>query len=262
LLCYGNAVRIVTWNVNSVRAREERLLAYLTQRVPDVLCLQEIKVEDERFPVEACRALGYAAAVFGQRTYNGVAILSRTPLTEVRRGFDDGDPDPQARFIAATTAGVRVMSAYVPNGQAVGSEKFAYKLQWLERLGRHVGAACAGDSPAVLCGDLNVAPEPIDVHDPAAWEGQVLCSAAEREALARALGSGWIDVVRRLNPEARIYSWWDYRQLAFPKNRGLRIDHIFARAALALRARAAGVDRDARKGKLPSDHAPVWAEFT
>lgn len=254
-------MRIATWNVNSVKAREERLLAYLTQRAPDVLCLQEIKVEDAKFPVEACRTLGYQAAVFGQRAYNGVAILSRTPLAAVRRGFGDGDADEQARFLEATTAGVRVMCAYVPNGQAVGSEKYAYKLRWLERLGRHLASA-PRDEPAVLCGDMNVAPEAIDVHDPTAWEGHVLCSEAERQALAHALGAGLVDVVRRLNPDARLYSWWDYRQLAFPKNHGLRIDHIFASEPLAERATAAGVDRDARKGKLPSDHAPVWAEFS
>jgi exodeoxyribonuclease-3 len=255
-------VRIATWNVNSVKAREERLLAYLTQRAPDVLCLQELKVEDAKFPLEACRGLGYEAAVFGQRTYNGVAILSRTPLLDVQRGFDDGGDDPQARCIAATTAGVRVMSVYVPNGQAVGSEKFAYKLRWLERLGRHLDAALAADPPAALCGDLNVAPEAIDVHDPGAWEGQVLVSPPEREALARAVHPRLVDVVRHLNPQGGLYSWWDYRQLAFPKNHGLRIDHIFASPSLAARATAAGVDRDARKGKLPSDHAPVWAEFT
>jgi exodeoxyribonuclease-3 len=253
-------VRIVTWNVNSVKAREERLLAYLAARPPDVVCLQELKVEDEKFPTEACRVLGYEAAVFGQRTYNGVAILSRTPLTDVRRGFADGDDDAQARCVAATTAGVRVMSAYVPNGQAVGSEKFAYKLRWLARLERFL-ASVPTDAPVAFCGDLNVAPEAIDVHDPVAWEGQVLCSRDERDALARALGPRLVDVVRRLNPEARIYSWWDYRQLAFPKNHGLRIDHIFVTTPLAARAKAAGVDREARKGKLPSDHAPVWAEF-
>ena len=254
-------MRIVTWNVNSVKAREERLRAYLTQRAPDVLCLQEIKVEDDKFPREACRALGYEAAVYGQRTYNGVAILSRLPLEDVQRGFVDGAADPQARFIAATTAGIRVMSVYVPNGQAVGSEKFAYKLGWLERLGRHLDAALAAGVPAALCGDLNVAPAAIDVHDPAAWEGHVLVSPEERAALARAVEPRLVDVVRRMNPDARIYSWWDYRQLAFPKNHGLRIDHILVSAPLAARVRAAGVDRDARKGKLPSDHAPVWAEF-
>jgi exodeoxyribonuclease-3 len=254
-------VRIVTWNVNSVKAREERLLAYLTQRAPDVLCLQELKVEDDKFPVAACRTLGYEAAVFGQRTYNGVAILSRTPLADVHRGFADADDDAQARFVAATTAGVRVMSAYVPNGQSVGSEKFAYKLRWLDRLGRFLAAQVSADAPAAFCGDLNVAPDPIDVHDPAAWEGQVLFTREERDALARALGPRFVDVVRQCNPDARLYSWWDYRQLAFPKNRGLRIDHIFVTPVLAARVTTAGVDRDERKGKLPSDHAPVWAEF-
>jgi exodeoxyribonuclease-3 len=254
-------VRIVTWNVNSVKAREERLLAYLTQRAPDVLCLQETKVEDVKFPVDACRALGYEVAAFGQRAYNGVAILSRTPLADVRRGFGDADDDPQARCIAATTAGVRVMSVYVPNGQALGSEKFVYKLRWFERLGRHLAAAVPADVPAALCGDFNVAPEAIDVHDPVAWEGHVLCSEEERAAFVRAVQPRLVDVVRRLNPDARLYSWWDYRQLAFPKNHGLRIDHILATPPLAERAVAAGVDRDMRKGKLPSDHAPVWVEI-
>jgi len=254
-------VRIVTWNVNSVKAREERLLAYLTQRAPDVLCLQETKVEDVKFPVAACRALGYEVAAFGQRAYNGVAILSRTPLADVQRGFGDGDDDPQARLIAATTAGVRVMSVYVPNGQALGSEKFVYKLRWLERLGRHLAAAVSAAAPAALCGDFNVAPEAIDVHDPVAWEGHVLCSEEERAAFVRAVQPRLVDVVRRLNPDARLYSWWDYRQLAFPKNHGLRIDHILATPPLAERAVAAGVDRDMRKGKLPSDHAPVWVEI-
>jgi exodeoxyribonuclease-3 len=254
-------VRIVTWNVNSVKAREERLLAYLTHRAPEVLCLQEIKVEDEKFPADACRALGYEVAVFGQRTYNGVAILSRAPLADVQRGFADGDDDPQARFIAATTAGVRVMSVYVPNGQAVGSEKFTYKLRWLERLGSHLAGAFPAEAPAVLCGDLNVAPAALDVHDPVAWEGRVLCSPEERDALARALAPRLVDVVRRVHPETPLYSWWDYRQLSFPKNHGLRIDHVFASAPLAARVTAAGVDREVRKGKLPSDHAPVWAEF-
>jgi exodeoxyribonuclease-3 len=254
-------MRVATWNVNSVRAREERLLAWLASSAPDVLCLQETKVVDDKFPVESCRAAGYDVAHFGQRTYNGVSILSRTPLEDVQRGFGDGEDDEQARFIAATTMGVRVMSAYVPNGQAVDSPKFAYKLRWLARLERYVQTHVAPAAPAVLCGDFNVAPADIDVYDPDAWRGSVLCTPEERDALARVRGDRLVDVVRRLHPDTVMYSWWDYRQLGFPKNRGLRIDHVLATAPLAERARGAGVDREARKGKQPSDHAPVWAAF-
>jgi exodeoxyribonuclease-3 len=254
-------MRVATWNVNSVRAREERLLAWLASRAPDVLCLQETKVVDDRFPADACRAAGYAVAHFGQRTYNGVSILSRAPLEDVQRGFGDGEDDEQARFIAATTMGVRIMSVYVPNGQAVGSPKFDYKLRWLARLECWVDAHVPPTAPALLCGDFNVAPTDLDVHDPEAWRGSVLCTPEERAALARVCGDRLVDVVRGLHPDTVMYSWWDYRQLAFPKNRGLRIDHVLATAPLATRAREAGIDREARKGKLPSDHAPVWAVF-
>lgn len=254
-------MRIATWNVNSVKAREERLLAWLERHGHDVVCLQELKLEAEKFPAAAVRQLGYESVVLGQRTYNGVAILSRAPLDDVQCGFADDDEDTQARFIAATTRGVRIMSAYVPNGQAIGSEKFVYKLRWLERLGRFLTARLPADQPAALCGDFNVAPEAIDVHDPAAWEGHVLCSPEERAALASAIDGRLVDVVRRLSPDVRMFSWWDYRQLAFPKNHGLRIDHIYVTPSLAARATAAGIDREARKGKLPSDHAPVWVEF-
>jgi exodeoxyribonuclease-3 len=254
-------MRVATWNVNSVRAREERLLAWLASRAPDVLCLQETKVVDDGFPADACRAAGYAVAHFGQRTYNGVSILSRAPLEDVQRGFGDGEDDEQARFIAATTMGVRIMSVYVPNGQAVGSPKFDYKLRWMARLERWVDAHVTPTAPALLCGDFNVAPTDLDVHDPEAWRGSVLCTPEERAALARVCGDRLVDVVRGLHPDTVMYSWWDYRQLAFPKNRGLRIDHVLATAPLAARAREAGIDREARKGKLPSDHAPVWAVF-
>ncbi len=262
-------MKLATWNVNSIRARHERVLAWVEANRPDVLCLQELKAEDEKFPAADYRALGYEIATFGEKTYNGVAILARGPLGEVERGFADGAGDPQARFLAATAAtaataagGVRVMCAYAPNGEAVGSEKFAYKLAWFERLRAYLAARVRPGSAAVLCGDLNVAPEPIDVHDPALWEGRVLYSAEERAALARAVGAaGLVDVIRRLHPEDRIYTWWDYRQLAFPRNLGLRIDHVLATPALAARATAARVDREARKGKLPSDHAPVVVEL-
>ena len=252
---------VATWNVNSIHAREERVLTWLEANEPDVCCLQELKVVDEKFPREAVRALGYQVETHGQRTYNGVAILSREPLSDVERGFGDGEDDEQARFLAATTTGVRIMCAYMPNGQAVGSEKYAYKLRWFERLTAYLDQRLDPTAPALLCGDFNVAPADLDVYDPEGWEGSVLCSADERAALEKVLGDRLIDVVRCLHPETQLFSWWDYRQLGFPKNRGLRIDHIVATPPLAERALDAGVDREARKGKQPSDHAPVWARF-
>jgi exodeoxyribonuclease-3 len=254
-------VKLATWNVNSIRARLERVLAWMEQQQPDVLCLQETKATDDVFPTEELKRLGYDLALHGQRTYNGVAILSRTALTNVERGFGDGDDEPQARLIAATTAGVRVMSVYVPNGERVGSDKFQYKLAWMERLRRYLLTRVAATEPTVLCGDFNVAPADLDVHDPAAWAGNVLCSQEERFALARLGDTGLVDLLRTMHPTEPLYTWWDYRMLGFAKNRGLRIDHLLVTPALAARASASGVDRESRKGKQPSDHAAVWAEF-
>ena len=258
-------IKIATWNVNSIRARLDRVLAWTKATQPDALCLQEIKVADKDFPVEEFRAIGYFAALHGQRTYNGVAILARTEPLGVVCGLADDVDDPQARLIAATvgtaTNSVRVISAYVPNGQSVGSEKFAYKLAWLDRLRSYLDRLCDAAKPLALCGDFNVAPEPIDVHDPAAWEGQVLCTNDERAALARVTAFDLIDVYRQKHAEPGRYSWWDYRQLSFPYNKGLRIDHIWATRSLAVRCIAAEIDREARKGKLPSDHAPVVVQF-
>ena len=253
-------MKLATWNVNGVRARLARLIDWLRTSRPDVVCLQEIKVEDAGFPAADLAALGYQSAAFGQKTYNGVAILARAPLADVARGFADGGDEDQARFLAATVLGVHVMSCYVPNGSEVGSEKFAYKLSWMERLRAYLARRPAGES-AALCGDLNVAPADLDCYDPAAWAGQILCSAEERAAFARLLEAGLIDVVRRLHPNEPMYTWWDYRQLAFPKNRGLRIDHILATAPLAPYVLAASVDREARKGAQPSDHAPLVCEI-
>ena len=254
-------MKIATWNVNSIRARLERVVDWIGKHQPDVLCLQETKVTDDAFPADEVRKLGYEIACHGQRTYNGVAILSRTPLADVERGFGDGDDAAQARLIAATTAGVRVMSVYVPNGERVGSDKFQYKLAWMERLRRYAVARVAAGGPAVLGGDFNVAPAPLDVHDPVAWEGSVLFTEEERAALGRIVEAGLVDLLRTMHPTLPLYTWWDYRMLGFPKNRGLRIDHLLVTPALAARATTSGVDRDSRKGKQPSDHAAVWAEF-
>ncbi len=250
-------MKIATWNVNSIRARLERVLAWLEQHAPDVLCVQETKVVDDAFPLAEIEASGYRAVIHGQKTYNGVAILSRLPVAGEVRGFDDGEPDEQARLVAATVAGVRVISAYVPNGKEVGHEKYAYKLAWLERLHGYLERTCDPESPVVLCGDFNVAPDERDIWDPAAWEGKILCSDAERAALQRVIDWGLTDAFRLHHQEGGLYSWWDYRQLAFPKGRGLRIDFAFISRPLVERCTEAIIDRDARKGKQPSDHAPV-----
>jgi exodeoxyribonuclease III len=256
-------MKLATWNVNSIRARLDRLLAFLDREGPDVVCLQELKVAEEDFPFEPLRARGYHAAVHGQRTYNGVAILAREEPTSVERGFGDGaEIAEQARLIAAEVGGICVASVYVPNGQMVGSDKWTYKLEWLGRLAAWLRARHDPSQPLVLGGDFNVAPDDRDVARPEEWQTSVLCHEEARAALRGVLAWGLDDVVRRHHEGPGPFSWWDYRQLAFPKGNGLRIDHLFATDALAARSMGARVDRDERKGKLPSDHAPVLAEFT
>jgi exodeoxyribonuclease-3 len=252
-------MKIVTYNINSIRMRLERLLAWVDAQRPDVLCLQETKVTDDLFPRAPFEERGYHVALWGQKTYNGVAIVARAPLSNVARGFGDGEDEPEARLIAADVDGVRVMNAYVPNGQAPGTEKYQKKLRWMARMANHVGAAAAGGAPVVVVGDFNVAPEDRDVHDPARWAGQIHCSEPERAALQGIVAAGLVDGFRQLRPEAGLYTWWDYRQLSFPKNKGLRIDHILVTPSVAGRLREASIDREARKGAQPSDHAPVIA---
>jgi exodeoxyribonuclease-3 len=254
-------VKIATWNVNSIRVRLGRVVAWLGREQPDVACLQELKVTDDAFPRAELAAAGYESACHGQKTYNGVAIVSRVPLHDVSPGLGDGDPDPEARLIAATVGGVRVVSAYIPNGQVVGSEKWAYKLRWLERLRAWVAARADPDAPLVLCGDFNVAPDDRDVARPEEWRDTVLCHEDARTALRALTAWGLVDTVRLHHTGAGPFTWWDYRMLGFPKNNGLRIDHILATRSLAARCTAAYVDRDERKGKQPSDHAPVVAVF-
>jgi len=254
-------MRIATWNLNSVRAREARLLAWLARQQPELVCLQELKAANDDFPSAALEALGYQAAVHGQRTYNGVAILSREPLAEVEKGFRDGDDDAQARVISARASGIRVVSAYFPNGGEVGSEKFGYKLRWMERMRRYLERTLEKGESAVLCGDFNVAPEDRDVARPEEWKDSVLCHPEARAALGRIADLGLVDTFRKHHSEGGHYSWWDYRMLGFPKNNGLRIDHIFATERLAARCSSAEIDRNERKGKQPSDHAPVLATF-
>ena len=254
-------MRIVSWNINSLRKRQDRLLLWLTETQPDVVCLQETKCTDEQFPAEALRAAGYHAAFHGQKSYNGVAILSKKVPRDVRPALCDEEEDPQARVLAATIADVRVFSVYAPNGQAVGSPAYQYKLRWYSRLRTCLAQHETAGNDLAVCGDFNVAPKDEDVHDPALWRGAIMCSDGERAAFDSLCTAGLVDTLRLHRPESGIFTWWDYRMLSFPKNRGLRIDAVLASRTLAGRCTAAGVEREMRKGKEPSDHAPIWAEF-
>ena len=258
-------MRIATWNVNSVKARQARLIQWLRDHRPDALCLQELKTTDEAYPTDAVQDEGYESAVLGQRAYNGVALLSPHSITEVHRGMGDGDAeDPQARLIGGRVNGVTVYSAYFPNGRTVGSESYAYKLGWMGRLLELLERRHDPNDAVVLTGDFNVAPDDQDAEDPERWAASVLCHADAREALERIRDWGLVDVVRKHHPQGGLYSWWDYRRLAFPRNDGLRIDHIFATLPVAEASTGAWVDRNQRKGRktdIPSDHAPVVADF-
>jgi exodeoxyribonuclease-3 len=235
---------------------------WLDANRPDVACLQETKVEDESFPFAELAERGWVAAIHGQRSYNGVAILAREAPTDVVRGFADGTDDPQARFMVARVGGVRVASVYVPNGEAVGTAKFAYKLSWMRRWRAWLDAHATPGEPLAICGDFNVAPDDRDVHDPRLWKDRIHCHPDERRALAHVRAFGLTDLFRAKNPDQKLFTWWDYRQLAFPKNHGLRIDHIDVTAPLVARCLSVRIDREARKGAEPSDHAPVIAELS
>ncbi|WP_019874947.1 exodeoxyribonuclease III [Sporichthya polymorpha] len=256
-------MRIATWNVNSVKQRVPRLLPWLDQRAPDVVCLQELKLTEDAFGEllgAELAARGYEWAALGEKSWNGVAILSRVGLTDVTPGLEGGPgfPHQEARAIAATCGGVRVHSLYVPNGRVPDSDHYVYKLQWLARL-REVVAA--GPADAVVCGDMNIAPADADVFDPAAYVGHTHVTTPEREALNALLACGLRDVVRERWPENRVFTYWDYRAGMFHKDCGMRIDLILASEPVAKRVEAAWVDRQARKGTGPSDHAPVIVDL-
>ncbi len=252
-------MKLVTWNINSIRARTDRVVAWLGREQPDVLCLQETKVEDAVFPLAALQGAGYQVVTFGQKSYNGVAIAAKQPLVDVVRGFGDGQPEPEARVIAATIEGIRVINTYVPNGQDLTSDKFTYKLGWYRRLRAYLDRTATPETPLVLCGDMNVAPDDRDVWSPDAWRDQVHCSPQERAALAEVLAFGLTDLYRTLNGDTKAYSWWDSRGVSFFKDQGLRIDHIYGTPPIVARATAVTIDRAARKGQDASDHAPVIA---
>jgi len=253
-------LKIATWNVNSLKVRLPQVLDWLAAEKPDVLALQETKLTDDNFPELDIQAAGYHAVYSGQKTYNGVAILSRQPAQDVLTDVPDFD-DPQRRFLAATIDGVRVVDLYVVNGQAVDSDKYAYKLAWLKAVRLHLERLSQDPTPLVVVGDFNIAPKDEDVHDPAAWRDGILCSAAERQALAEITELGLTDTFRLFPQAENSFSWWDYRAAAFRRNMGLRIDLILANPTLAAKCTACVIDAGPRKLERPSDHAPVMAEF-
>lgn len=254
-------MKIASWNVNSLKVRLPHLEEWVKLAQPDVLALQETKLEDPAFPHAAIEALGYAhRAVSGQKTYNGVALLSRAPIADVQVGIP-GHEDPQRRVIAGTIDGIRVVDLYVVNGQEVGSDKFAYKLDWLARVRDWLAGEIARHPDLVVLGDFNIAPADIDVHYPVAWHESVLCSTPERAALHAIEALGLVDSFRVLHPREAVFSWWDYRQGAFRRNDGLRIDLLLVSASLRPRLAAAGIDRGPRAWDRPSDHAPAWIDL-
>jgi len=254
-------MRLATWNVNSIKVRLPQLLEWLATARPDALCLQELKTEEAKFPRAELEAAGYGSVVSGQKTYNGVAILSRTPLSDVVEGIP-GFADEQKRVIVATVQGVRVVCVYCPNGQAVGSEKYEYKLRWFAALGNYLSAELQKHPRLAVAGDFNVAPEDRDVHDPKAWEGQVHVSGPERAAWRALLALGLKDSFRLFEQPEKVYSWWDYRMMGFRRNAGLRIDHVLLSEELARACTSSTVDKAPRKLDRPSDHAPALAELT
>jgi len=253
-------MKLATWNVNSLTVRLPQLLDWLVANPVDAVVLQETKLTDDKFPRAEIEAAGWCVEFFGQKTYNGVALLSRLPATGVVRnipGFDD----PQARVIAASVAGLRIVGGYFPNGQAPDSDKFVYKMRWLQALHDWLSVELAAHPRLVLLGDFNIAPEDRDVHDPVAWAGQIHCTPEERAHFRGLTALGLHDAFRLFDQPAKSWSWWDYRNLAFRKNQGLRIDHILVSDALKARVSACHIDKAPRRNERPSDHAPVVVEL-
>lgn len=253
-------MKLATWNVNSLKVRLPQLLDWLPAAQPDVVCLQETKLTDDAFPRGEIEAAGWQVAFSGQKTYNGVAILSRAPFTDIQAGIP-GFEDEQKRVLAATVDGVRVVCVYIPNGQSLDSDKYPYKLRWLDALIAWLKDELARYPRLALLGDYNIAPEDRDVHDPAAWVGSVLVSEPERERFRALEALGLKDAFRLFEQPEKSFSWWDYRAAGFRRNLGLRIDHILLSEALAARCTAAIIDKEPRKLERPSDHTPVMADI-
>jgi exodeoxyribonuclease-3 len=255
--------RFATWNVNSLKVRQDRVVQWLEDISPDIVCLQETKLADSAFPQLTFEALGFTAVHHGEGRWNGVAMLSRAGLENVSFGFADGlEPDSEARLMTATSDGITIINVYVPNGRVVGSEHYEYKLSWLERLGNHVDTVTARGDAVIVAGDFNVAPTDADVYDPAAFEGETHVTDAERESVTALVDRGFTDVFRSQHPDApKVFSWWDYRRGDFHEGRGMRIDLVLATQPVTDRVEWCVIDRNARKGQLPSDHAPVIVDL-
>jgi exodeoxyribonuclease-3 len=251
---------IATWNVNSILARLPNVVRWLDSVKPDVLCMQETKCTDDKFPSEPFIERGYQCQIFGQQSYNGVAILTRDSC-DSRRGYPDDDETSQSRLLATNVGGIDIVNVYIPNGQMVGSEKYAFKLDWMRRLREYFDAHYDNSTPVLLCGDFNVAPDERDVYDVRLWQGRILFSEKEREALQHVKDWGFTDAFRLHTEAGGHFSWWDYRAGAFRRNLGLRIDHIWLSGSLAARNKNTWIDSEPRKWEKPSDHAPVVAEF-
>ena len=258
-------MKIATWNVNSIKVRLEAATAWLKEAKPDVVALQEIKCVDENFPAEAFEALGYNCAVHGQKTYNGVALLSKLPLEDVTPRLPGGDGDDHSRYLEAVVTGkkgtLRIASIYAPNGNPIGTDKFTYKLSWLERLRAHAKGLLANEEPVALIGDYNIIPEDRDCYDPKAWINDALFQPQSRAALRTIEHLGYTDAFRARNQAAGQYTFWDYQAGAWRKNHGIRIDHVLLSPQGLDRLRDCGIDKHAREGDKPSDHVPVWAEL-
>ena len=258
-------MKITTWNINGVKARLEAAVAYLKQESPDVICLQEIKSIDEGFPKEAFQDLGYNVETHGQKGFNGVALLAKVPLEDVKRGLPGDDGDPQSRWIEALVPFedrmIRVVSLYLPNGNPIGTEKFTYKLNWMARLKVHAQILLDDETPLVLAGDFNVIPDPADAKKPDAWTQDALFQPESRRAYRSLLNLGLTDALRACHPGSGIYTFWDYQAGAFQKDDGIRIDHMLLSGNAADHLRSSGVDRFTRATEKPSDHVPVWIEL-
>lgn len=256
---YDGVMKIVTWNVNSLNVRLPHVLNYLQAEQPDILALQETKLPDEKFPVAKINAAGYQVCFSGQKTYNGVAIVSKTPAADIETDIPTLD-DPQRRLLAASIDGVRIINVYIPNGQEVGSEKYDYKFRWLHAFRDYLQSELARQAKLIVLGDFNIAPADLDVYNPKRWQGAIMCSEKEREMYRSLLQLGLGDAIRTLHPDEPMHSWWDYRLNAFRRGWGIRIDHLLLSPALT--AQAGGVHHEERGKERPSDHAPVWLEVS
>lgn len=254
-------MKVATWNVNSIRLRLEQVLAWMAATGTDVVCLQETKVVDEDFPVSEIADAGYQVAFFGEKSYNGVAIISKHEITDVQKGFPEDAPESPKRLIAATINGVRIVNTYIPNGTELWTEKFTFKLDWLHRLRRMFDEGCSLDSNVLLCGDFNVAPDELDVWSVPQWQGKLHFSQPERAAMHHVKQWGFVDAFRHKNGDAQEFSWWNYREGAWQRNQGLRIDHIWVSPPLAEKCTGCWIDKAPRGQERPSDHTPVVADF-